>query len=114
MKRILVLVVMTFVFLLTGCKAEDRQVQKQLDRHYNSIEDYDVVEFKTTVTYVIDGKETILESFMYIDNRVEKTCVAIDENDPRGFSEYTVECIAIYGTFNNKVARFVPFLDSDI
>lgn len=113
MKKGLFILTVLFVLTLSGCKSETRQLDRQWKRHTDTIDSYDLVEIKTTVSYLIDGTQTDLESFMYTDNDLEKTCVAAEENDPREFSEYTVECLAIYGTFNSEDAGFVPYLDSN-
>jgi hypothetical protein len=113
MKKLLFITMLLLTFSLSACKSETRQLDRQWEKHEKKIASFDKVEIKTTVTYVIGDTETDLESFLYTDNELGKTCLAADENDPRGFEDYTVECAAIYGTFNGKSAGFVPYLTED-
>jgi|LGOV01.1.fsa_nt_gb hypothetical protein len=113
MKKTIIFLTFISIFLLSGCRAEDKSISKYFDNHFETIESYDKVEIKTSLTYMINDNPTALDSYAYIDNDINKKCMASSENDPSGFDEYTAECVAIFGMYNNNYSGFVPFSVSD-
>ena len=110
MKRtILVSLLLLLVVTLSGCNSDSKKIDKYYDNHLETMSDYDFVETKTSVNFVISESTTTLDSYMYTDNENTRVCAAAEENDPSGFDEYTVNCLALFNHYTGGVDGVVPY-----
>ena len=109
MRKIILLLTVFSVLTLSSCRAEDSLVEKYYNNHLDTIDGYDKAEIITKTIFSYADSETELPSYLYIDNTINKSCVANGENDPNAFEEYSTTCMAIFGQYNGNDSGFVPY-----